>query len=114
MSTPRTRYQAALAAVVAVTLAWAFGAQGAEDGLLTGTVKSASGAPLEGVAISAQVAGEPITTSVYTGADGAYFFPPMKGNKYKVWAQAIGLERAEATADVGSKPLRLDSSCYHE
>jgi streptogramin lyase len=108
MSTPRTRYQAALATVVAATLALAFGVQGAEDGLLTGTVKSASGAPLEGVAISAQVVGEPITTSVYTGADGAYFFPPMKGNKYRVWAQASGLERAEATADLGSKPLRLD------
>ena len=51
---------------------------------------------------------EPITTSVYTGADGRYFFPPMKGGKYKVWAQAIGLERAEATADLASKPLRLD------
>jgi streptogramin lyase len=97
-----------VAAVATAALAFSFSAQGAEDGLLTGTIKSASGAPLEGVAVSAQVAGEPITTSVFTGADGRYFFPPMKGRKYKVWAQAVGLERAEATAELGSKPLPLD------
>jgi hypothetical protein len=51
MSTSRTRYQVAFATVVAATVALAFGAQGAEDGLLTGTVKSASGAPREGGAL---------------------------------------------------------------
>ena len=108
MSTRRPRYQAALAAVLAAALALTFSAQGAENGMLWGTVRSVSGAPLEGVAVSAQAPGEPITTSVYTGADGRYFFPPMKGSKYKVWAQAIALERAEATADLGSEPPRLD------
>jgi streptogramin lyase/mono/diheme cytochrome c family protein len=82
--------------------------QGAADGLLTGTIKSASGTALEGVAVSAQRPGEPITTSVYTGADGRYFFPPMKAGKYSVWAQTIGLERAAAAADLGAKPARLD------
>src|SRR5688572_25329618 len=104
----QTRDQAGLVAIAAALLVLAFSAQGAEDDLLTGTIKSASGTALEGVAVSAQVAGEPITTSVYTGADGRYFFPPMTSGTYTVWAQAIGLERAEATADVRSKPLRLD------
>lgn len=108
MSTRRTRYQAGAVTLVAAAMALAFSAQGAEEGLLRGTIKSVSGAPIEGVAVSAQAPGEPITTSVYSGADGRYFFPPMKGNKYKVWAQAIGLERAEATADLASKPLHLD------
>src|ERR1700730_15354651 len=109
MSTRQTRYQAgSWAAVFAAALALTFSAQGAEEGILRGAVKSVSGAPLEGVAVSAQVPGEPITTSVYSGADGRYFFPPMKANKYNVWAQAAGLERAEATADLGTKPPHLD------
>jgi len=82
--------------------------EGAEEGWLTGAVKSASGTPLEGVAVSAQAPGVPITTSVYTNADGRYFFPPMKAGRYDVWAQAIGLERVDATADLAAKPTRLD------
>jgi streptogramin lyase len=96
------------AAFAAAVLAFTFAARGAEEGLLTGTIKSAAGAPLEGVAVSAQMAGEPITTSVYTGADGRYFFPPMKGGKYSVWAQAAGLLRAESTADLGLKTVKVD------
>ena len=83
--------------------AYTFSAPSGEAGVLTGTIKSASGTPLEGVAVSAQLPGEPITTSVYTGADGRYFFPPMKSGKHNVWAQAIGLERAESTADLGPR-----------
>lgn len=97
--------------LVATALALAFSGQrtrGAEEGLLTGTIRSASGAPLEGVAVSAQIPGIPITTSVFTGVDGRYFFPPMKDGKYKMWAQAVGLERAEGTADVGSKSTHVD------
>jgi streptogramin lyase len=95
---------AAAAVVLALTV------EGAGDGLLIGTVTSVAGAPIEGVVVSAQVDGEPITTSVYTGADGRYVFPAMKSSQYKVWAQAIGLERAEATADLGSGTRRLDFS----
>jgi streptogramin lyase len=108
MITRRTRVQAGLATVAAAAIALAFSAQAADEGLLTGTIKSASGSPVEGVAVSAQVAGNPITTSVFTGADGRYFFPSLPAGSYKVWAQAIGLERAEANADVGSRVSRLD------
>src|SRR5262245_19059571 len=81
---------------------------GAEDGLLTGTITSASGKPIEGVVVSAQIIGEPITASVYSGADGRYFFPPMKGGTYNMWAQAAGLERAEAVAALGAGTKRVD------
>jgi hypothetical protein len=48
-------------------------AHGAAEGYLSGTITAATGAHLEGVTVSAQIDGEPITTSVYTGADGRYF-----------------------------------------
>jgi virginiamycin B lyase len=108
MSTRGMRYQAGLATAVAATLALTFSATGAEQGILSGTIKSASGAPIDGVAVSAQAPGEPITTSVYSGTDGKYFFPTLKANKYKVWAQAVGLERAEATADLTAKAAPVD------
>ncbi len=49
-----------LGAAAAVMLALTV--EGAGDGLLTGTVTSVAGAPIEGVVVSAQVDGEPITT----------------------------------------------------
>lgn len=88
--------------------AYVFSAPNGEAGVLAGTIKSASGTPLEGVAVSAQLPSEPITTSVYTGTDGRYFFPAMKSGKYNVWAQAIGLERVESTADLGTRTLKVD------
>ena len=90
------------------TLAGASSTRASGEGLLTGTIRSASGTAIEGVAVSAQLPGEPITTSVYTGADGHYFFPPMKRGKYDLWAQAIGLERVESTADLGTQTLKVD------
>jgi streptogramin lyase len=89
-------------------LAFSLSMTSAEDGVLSGTVTSVAGGPLEGVVVSAQIGGEPITTSVYTGADGRYFFPAMKTGRYKVWAQAIGLERAETGVELGSGGGRLD------
>ncbi len=108
MSTRAIRYQAGLATIVAATLALTFSARGAEQGALSGTIKSASGSPIEGVAVSAKAPGDLITTSVYTGADGKYFFPALKANKYKVWAQAVGLEYAETTADLTGAPAPVD------
>jgi virginiamycin B lyase len=93
---------------LAATPAYTFQAPGNQTAILTGTIKSATGAPLEGVAVSAQLPSEPITTSVYSGADGRYFFPPMKSGKYNVWAQAVGVERAESTADLGSRTVKVD------
>ena len=86
----RIRHHIGFAIAAAGMLVLALPAQSAgQEGLLTGTITSASGAPIEGVAVSAQVAGHALTTSVYTGADGRYFFPPMNSNDYRVWAQAV-------------------------
>jgi hypothetical protein len=71
------------------------------NGWLSGRVVSASGGPLEGVIVSARIQGESITTSVYTDADGRYYFPAMKSGRYRVWAQAVGFERAQAGVALG-------------
>ena len=103
----RVRYHIGCA-IGAVAVLLGLSLRAAESGLLTGTITSATGAPIEGVVVSAQIAGEPITTSVYSGADGRYFFPAMKGSNYKVWAQAVGLDRAEAVVDLGAGHRRLN------
>src|SRR5688500_3359172 len=105
MTARRTR-RAGIAIGSAAALSFVLSVRGADDGLLTGTIASPSGTPLEGVIVSAQIPGEPLTTSVYTGADGRYFFPPLKGGKHNVWAQGIGLERGETVADVATGTRR--------
>ena len=60
-------------------------AHAAPDGtLLTGTVKSATGAKMSGVTVSAKVEGATITTSVFTDEEGAYYFPAMNAGYYEV------------------------------
>ena len=73
--------------------------------ILSGTIKSSDGKPLEGVGVSARAKSETFTTTVYTDESGRYFLPPMKGGPYKVWAQAVGFEtaRADATLTDGAK-----------
>ena len=61
---------------------------------LMGTVKSADGKVMEGVAVSARADSQTFTTSVYTDADGQYHFPQLKNGNYKVWGQAVGYEMA--------------------
>lgn len=70
---------------------------------LTGTVRDTAGKPMEGVAVSAEVTGSPVMTSVWTDQDGAYAFPAMDAGRYKIWAQAVGFDRplAEATLSPG-------------
>ena len=94
--------------ILSLFLALTLSAQGGKQGLLTGRVTSPSGAAIEGVAVSAQAPGSPITTSVYSQADGRYFFPAMKAGNYKVWAQAVGLDRGESNASLSSGTARVD------
>lgn len=63
---------------------------------LMGTVKSADGMPMEGVAVSARARQETITTSVWTDQSGRYYFPPLEDGDYGVWAQAVGFDRPVA------------------
>jgi hypothetical protein len=53
-----------------------------------------------GVTISAKAQGSTITTSVYTDAQGAYYFPPLPAGKYKVWAQALAFELAKGEVEL--------------
>jgi len=74
----------------------------AADQLLTGTITSPSGEKLEGVTVSAKQEGTTITTSVYTDETGNYFFPPLAGGKYQVWAQALGFETTKSPVDLSA------------
>lgn len=70
------------------------------DNLLTGTIKTESGAKLGGVTVSAQAEGKTITTSVFTDEEGAYYFPPMEAGQYQVWAQAASFETARGSVNL--------------
>ena len=37
-----------------------------------------------------------ITTTVFTDASGAYYFPPLPNGSYRVWAQALTFDTARA------------------
>ena len=78
-------------------------ARAASDGmLLTGTVKSAAGAKMGGVSVSAKLENTTITTSVFTDEDGAYYFPALSSGRYDVWAQADGFEIARGGVDLST------------
>ncbi|HEY7302029.1 MAG TPA: carboxypeptidase regulatory-like domain-containing protein [Xanthobacteraceae bacterium] len=77
------------------------------DALLTGSITSAAGEKMGGVAVSAKAEGSPITTSVYTDESGAYYFPPLPEGKYRVWAQAIKFQTAKADIEI-NKTSRQD------
>ncbi|MFL6571799.1 MAG: carboxypeptidase regulatory-like domain-containing protein [Burkholderiales bacterium] len=74
----------------------------AADRPLSGRIASSSGQKLDGVTVSAKREGSTITTSVYTDAAGEYFFPPLPEGRYRVWAQALGFERASGSVDLSA------------
>ena len=91
----------ATAAAVVTGLVMTATAQAA-DQQLSGTITGANGQKLDGVTVSAKRDGSTITLSVYTDAQGNYYFPPMAAGKYKVWAQALGFERNNADVDLSA------------
>ena len=74
----------------------------AADAVLSGTIKSASGEALGGVTVSARADGSNIVTSVFTDESGNYYFPPMAGGKYNVWAQAVTFDTGRGEVDLGA------------
>jgi streptogramin lyase len=74
----------------------------AADVVLSGTITSAQGEKLGGITVSAKPAGGTITTSVFTDANGDYFFSPLPAGKYRVWAQAVTFETTKAEVDLAS------------
>ena len=87
-------------ALVAVLTAPALGF--AADAVLSGAVVSAAGEKMGGVTVSAKPEGATITTTVFTDADGRYYFPPMQAGKYRVWAQAVSFETAKGDVDLAA------------
>jgi len=71
------------------------------DAPLSGAITSAAGERMGGVVVSAKAEGSTITTSVYTDAQGNYYFPPLPEGNYRVWAQAIKFETARSDVAVG-------------
>jgi virginiamycin B lyase len=74
----------------------------AADAILSGAVVSAAGEKMGGVTVSAKPEGATITTTVFTDANGRYYFPPMQAGKYRVWAQAVSFETAKGDVDLAA------------
>ena len=71
-----------------------------------GTVKSADGKPMEGVAVSARAQDASFTVSVFTNQDGEYYFPSLSNGQYRIWAQAVGFDTARSEQSVaGGKKI---------
>ena len=99
-------------ATIAVFLYAVNGGSQATSGsaVLSGTVKSSDGNPLEGVGVSARGTNDTFTTTVYTDDAGRYSFPSLPAGAYKIRAQAVGFEGAKADAALSagsSDPLDL-------
>ena len=78
----------------------------AADTILSGTITSAAGEKLGGITVSAKPAGGTVTTSVFTGASGEYYFPPLPAGKYRVWAKAVSFQTAKAEIDLPASAKR--------
>ena len=76
--------------------------------ILMGTARAADGTVLEGVAVSARQVNGTRTISVYTDAQGDYYFPQLAEGRYGVWAQAVAFEaaRSEVTLSSTREPRR--------
>jgi len=64
--------------------------------VIQGKIKSADGAPMEGVVVSARASGKSFTTSVFTDGQGNYTFPSLDAGQYRLWAQAVGFDAARS------------------
>lgn len=84
-------------AVLALATAPAFA-----DAILSGAVTAASGEKMGGVTVSAKAEGSTITTTVFTDADGHYYFPPLPAGKYRVWAQALSFATGKDDVDLSA------------
>ncbi len=92
----KTHHAARLALIACLVLN---GPSFAADKILHGTITAQDGKALEGVTVSAKLEGSTKTVSVYTDQSGEFYFPAMQEGSYKVWAQALGFNRTDASLD---------------
>lgn len=83
---------------------------GAATGVITGSVKAAAGAAMEGVGVSARHQNQTYTTTVYTDRNGNYTFPPIDAGRYRMWAQTVGFEAAWADTQVAGGSVQQNFS----
>ena len=67
-----------------------------ENGSIVGTIRDASGAPIQGVALKATNTATGVTADAKTGATGDYDFPQLRVGTYTVTASASGFSDAVA------------------
>lgn len=67
-----------------------------DNGSLVGTVRDASGAAIQGAAITAKQVSTGIDTKTTTNGTGDYEFPDLKAGVYSVQAEAKGFSTAQA------------------
>lgn len=112
MKMPRDLRAACLAkAAIALVILFASPQLGysAQPILLVGTITSASGEQIAGVAVSAKAESQTITTSVFSDEQGNYFFPPtLAAGKYQVWAQAEGYATGRASVELSNGARHQD------
>ena len=84
---------------IAITLLIAAPAYAA-DPVLHGTINAPSGEPMAGATVSAKAPGTNITRTVFTDAQGNYYFPPLPAGKYQVWAQALTFATGRGDVDL--------------
>ena len=78
-----------------------------QGAILSGIVKSQSGQPMSGVAVSVREQGKTFSTTVFTDEQGAYYFPPMESGKYLLWTNAVGYK-------TGHGEVALEGSVRHQ
>jgi streptogramin lyase len=72
----------------------------AADPVLHGTIRAQSGEPMASATVSAKAPGTNITRTVFTDAQGNYYFPPLPAGKYQVWAQALTYATGRGDVDL--------------
>lgn len=106
MSKPRLLFAVSLVFLTTLVVSQLTGTAqqgGGSTGVISGTVRGADGAPMEGVGVSARHRAQTFTTTVFSDRTGTYVFPSLEGGQYRVWAQAVGFQAAYADQQLAGK-----------
>jgi virginiamycin B lyase len=99
-----------LCAIAAAALLACIGAGACRAQMLTGSVKSAAEGAMEGVQVSAQKQGSPITVTVVSDSQGHFRFPEgrLTAGQYNLRIRAVGYDLAvPRTVALGDAPVDI-------